>query len=85
MRGKSEGSKNHLTTERFLEHAMGKCPEVDVEGGGVPLRCLIDTGSNMSTLTERFFRDHLHGEDMHRTSKWHKITAANKLPLFYLV
>ncbi len=40
----------------------------------------------MSTLAESFFREHLHGEDrdMHSTSKWLRITAANKLPLPYL-
>lgn len=54
--------------------------------GGVPLRCLLDTGSNVSTLTESFFRNHLYGEDedMHCTAKWLKITAANKLPLPYI-
>lgn len=86
MRGKPEGSKNTLTKERFLEHAVGECPEVDIQIGGVPLKCLLDTGSNVSTLAESFFRDHLHGgeEDMHCTDKWLKITAANRLPLPYL-
>lgn len=75
-----------LTRERFLERAVGKCPEVDIHIGGVPVRCLLDTGSNVSTLTESFFRENLHGEDkdLHCTSKWLRITAANKLPLPYL-
>ena len=86
MRGKSEGSTSTLTKERFLENAVGECPEVDIQIDGIPLRCLLDTGSNVSTLTESFFRDHLHGEeeDMHCTAKWLKLTAANKLPLPYL-
>lgn len=87
MRGKTEGSAaGPLTKERFLERAVGKCPEVDICIGGVPVRCLIDTGSNVSTLAESFFREHLHGEDqdLHCTAKWLKITAANKLPLPYL-
>ncbi|KAK9519917.1 hypothetical protein VZT92_022616 [Zoarces viviparus] len=63
MRGKSKDSQDILTKERFLERAVGKCPEVDIQIGGVPLRCLLDTGSNVSTLTESFFRDHLDGED----------------------
>jgi len=86
MRGKSEGSKDTITKEHFLENAVGECPEVDIRIGDVPLRCLLDTGSNVSTLTESFFRDHLHGEegDMHYTAKWLKLTAANKLPLPYL-
>ncbi len=54
--------------------------------GGVAIRCLLDTGSNVSTLTESFFKEHLHGEDkdLHCTNKWLKITAANGLPLPYL-
>lgn len=86
MRGKSQGSPNTLTKEHFLERAVGECPEVDIQIGGVPLRCLLDTGSNVSTLTESFFRDHLHGEDkdIQCTAKWLKLTAANKLPLPYL-
>ncbi len=87
MRGKPEGSRcSTLTKEHFLERAVGKCPEVDIHIGGVPVRCLLDTGSNLSTLTESFFRENLHGEDkdLHCTSKWLRITAANKLPLPYL-
>lgn len=86
MRGKSEGSKDTLTKEQFLKNTVGECPEVDIRIDGVPLRCLLDTGSNVSTLTESFFRDHLHGEegDMHCTAKWLKLTTANKLPLPYL-
>lgn len=86
MRGKSEGSENRLTKEHFLENAVGRCPEVDVQIGGVPLRCFLDTGCNVSTLTESFLRDHLHegDEDMHCTARCLGLTAANKLPLPYL-
>lgn len=86
MRGGTDGSKTGtLTKEQFLERAVGKCPEVEIHAGGVAIRCLLDTGSNVSTLTESFFKEHLHGEDkdMHCTSKWLKITAANGLPLPY--
>lgn len=87
MRGASHGSSNSpLTKQRFLERAVGECPVVEVSIEGVALKCLLDTGSNVSTLTESFFRGHLHGEDreMHSTMKWLNITAANKLPLPYL-
>lgn len=56
IRGKSEGSDT-LSKERFLKNAPGKCPEVDIQMDGVPLRCLLDTGSNVITLTESFFRE----------------------------
>lgn len=73
MRGKPEGSNNSpLTKERFLERAVGTCPEVTIYIGGEPVCCLLDTGSNVSTLAESFFREHLHGEDkdIHCTAKW---------------
>ncbi len=61
MRGKPEGLRcSTLTKERFLEHAVGKCLEVDIYIGGVPVRCLLDTGSNASIQTESFFRENLH-------------------------
>ncbi len=87
MRGGVHGSSSSpLTKERFLERAVGQCPEVEISIGGKSVKCLLDTGSNVSTLAESFFREHLHGEDrdMHSTSKWLRITAANKLPLPYL-
>lgn len=57
-----------------------------IQIGGIPLKCVIDTGSNVSTMTESFFRNHLKGgdEDINCTAKWLKLTAANKLPLPYL-
>lgn len=56
MRGGTDGSKTGtLTKEQFLERAVGKCPEVEIHAGGVAIRCLLDTGSNVSTLTESFF------------------------------
>lgn len=68
--------------EHFLEHAVGEFPEVDYQIDEVSLRCLLDTGSHVSALTESFFRDYIQGEDedMHCTASWLKITAANKLP-----
>ncbi len=48
--------------------------------------CLLDTGSQVSTVSERFFREHLFGEDKDilSTAGWLKITAANGLDIPYL-
>lgn len=48
--------------------------------------CLLDTGSQVSTISESFFRDYLFGEDkdMLSTTGWLKITAANGLDIPYL-
>lgn len=81
----TKGSET-LTRERFLECAVGKCPEVEVEVGGVKARTLLDTGSQVSTISESFFRQHLLGrnEDLSPTAGWLKLTAANSLPIPYI-
>lgn len=57
-----------------------------MHNSGTPARCLLDTGTQVSTISESFFRDHLMGreEDVFPTSKWLKLTAANSLPIPYL-
>lgn len=46
----------------------------------------MDTGSQVSTISEAFFRQHLMGEDddVTPTAKWLKLTAANSLPIPYI-
>ncbi|KAL6467298.1 hypothetical protein MHYP_G00251020 [Metynnis hypsauchen] len=85
--GKAVGSLNTgACRSRLLERAVGTCPVVDLKIGGVSVTCLLDTGSQVSTITESFFRENLFGddEDMLSTSSWLKITAANGLDIPYL-
>ncbi len=86
MRGQSIGSTQISDRDRLLKHAVGKCPVVDLKIGGVDVSCLLDTGSQVSTITEHFFKEHLVGEekDMLSTTGWLKITAANGLDIPYL-
>ncbi len=49
--------------DRFLEWAVGTCPMVDLKIRGVLVSCLLDTGSQVSTITEAFFREHLFGNE----------------------
>lgn len=65
---------------------MGECREVAVQISGVPVKCLLDTGSEISTISESFFRQHLLGkeEDVFPAAKWLKLTAANSLPIPYM-
>ena len=62
------------------------CPEVDIEVGGVMARSLLDTGSQVSTISETFFQHQLLGknEDITSTANWLKLTAANSLPIPYI-
>ncbi|KAL0151937.1 hypothetical protein M9458_052744 [Cirrhinus mrigala] len=72
--------------DRFLERAVGTCPMVDLKIRGVLVSCLLDTGSQVSTIIEGFFREHFFGNESYvlSTSGWLKITAANGLDIPYL-
>jgi hypothetical protein len=54
---------------------------------GVTVSCLHDTGSQVSTISEDSFREHLalEGENVHPAFEWLKITAANGLDIPYVV
>ncbi|KAL0161724.1 hypothetical protein M9458_045449, partial [Cirrhinus mrigala] len=72
--------------EELLKRAVGTCPQIDIKVLGVEVSCLLDTGSQVSTISESFFRQHLGGddEDMLSTTGWLKLTAANGLDIPYL-
>ena len=82
VRGGIKGSQT-LTRERFFDRAVGTCPEVEVEVGGVKAKTLLDTGSQVSTISEAFFQQNLLGEneDITPTAKWLELTAANSFPI----
>ncbi|KAK3700941.1 hypothetical protein QZH41_005652 [Actinostola sp. cb2023] len=70
-------------TQDIYERAVGKCPAVVVEMGGVQVNCLLDSGSEVSTITESFFKKHFQGKDLLCTSGWLTLTAANGLDIPY--
>lgn len=41
-----------------LAKAVGICPETSVKLNGVEIWCLLDTGAQVSTMTESFYRNH---------------------------
>ena len=43
----------------LLEKAVGKCPQVVANIAGVNVACLVDSGLEVLTVTEGFFRRHL--------------------------
>ena len=64
---------------------VGICPVAIVSMGGVEVRCLIDTGSQVSTITESCFRRYIAREDVDLEScGWLKLTAANGLSIPYV-
>ena len=72
--------------EVVMEKVIGKCPVVEVGMGGCFVKCLLDTGAEVSTITEKFFRNHLlpRGHMMKDITGCITITAANGLPVPYL-
>ncbi|CAB3992256.1 Retrovirus-related Pol poly from transposon 297 [Paramuricea clavata] len=77
-----EGADSHSIPERII----GKCPVAVVNIGGVSVSCLLDSGSEVSTITEEFFNTHLKpkGQELLSTSGWLKLTATNGLEIPYL-
>ena len=45
-----------IMTGSFWRKAVGECPETSVQIGGSHVRCLLDSGAQVSTMTETFFR-----------------------------
>ena len=64
---------------------VGTCPTATVLMGGVEVNCLLDTGSQVSTITESFFRKYIARNDRELAScSWLKLTAANGLDIPYV-
>lgn len=80
-----DSAKSDLTREQVIERAIGKCPVVELKLNKVSTACLLDTGSQVSTLTDEFFRKHLLGNEdaLVPTDSWLKLTAANGLEIPY--
>jgi len=77
------GSKD--IKERILSRGVGYCPTTTVLIEGKEVNCLIDTGSQVSTVTETLFRNLLDAVPKLRDiTKWMKVTGANNLPIPYL-
>ena len=61
-----------------MERAVAACPEVEVLFQGIPINCLIDTGSQVTTITESFFR-RLSYCNLLDVGNWIRVTGANDL------
>lgn len=60
--------------------AFRDCLTIEVKIGGVKTNCLLNTGSEVTTITESFYRRHFEGQESSLTSaKWVPLTAPNGL------
>ena len=78
--------KDPSDVEALMEKAIGKCLVVEVKVSGQLANCLLNTGAEVSTITEGFFRNHLlpRGQTLKDITGWISITAANGLPVNYI-
>lgn len=60
--------------------------DVELVGLGITVSCLVDTGSEVSTITESFFEQHLKplGAEILRNTQWLQLKAANGIDIPYV-
>ena len=65
---------------------IGKAPIIEASVGGVTTRFLVDTGSQVSTITETFYHTHLTKTEnqLQNPNNWLTIRAANGLTVPYV-
>lgn len=58
IRGEATGSQTKtLKEDVVLERTVGECRTVEIKLQGVKVSCLLDTGSQVSTISEGFFNE----------------------------
>ena len=62
---------------------IGDCPEAEVDIAGKTIKCLIDTGSQVSTVTESCYKCHLSSLPL-ETLEGLRLTAANGIEIPYV-
>ena len=80
---------NPTVDENFLDSVstdrlIGKCPIIMVDITGFKVRCLVDTGSTVSTLTESFYNQFLKESTNLQTDISVKLKAANGICIPYV-
>lgn len=61
-----------------MDHVIGKCPGVVAKIADIPVKCILDSGAEISTITETFYRKHF-ADCKIKDVTWLKISAANGL------
>ena len=62
VEGENSGLLEGIDVERIYSRAIGSCPEATIKIGDVECRCLLDSGSEVSMVTESFYRRFLEPE-----------------------
>ena len=77
---------SNMVMSAVYDKAVGECPVATVRLGGIDVSCLLDSGSEVSTITEEFFNEHFRpqGKTLLPTGDWLRLTAANGLEIPYV-
>ncbi|XP_052392086.1 uncharacterized protein LOC127939541 [Carassius gibelio] len=67
-------------SKSLSESAFGDCITIEVKIAGIRTICLLDTGSEVTTITESHFKNHF-GEVVLSSANWVRLTAANGLDI----
>ncbi|CAG2185999.1 unnamed protein product [Mytilus edulis] len=69
----------------IFKNIASKSPETEIVVENQSVIALIDTGSQVSTVTETYFKTLLQKKPiLHDITRWMKVTGANDLPILYL-
>ena len=79
--GAKEDSANIAKQKIFKTSA--KCPTTTIKLHGNDFTCLLDTGSEVSTISESFYHNHLSNLEIN-TQKTLRLEAANNIQIPYL-
>ena len=82
VEGRDSGSRTDIGSK--IKNASAKCPKTTVEINGHQIKCLLDTGAEVSTISENFYRKYLSSSELSDTTKFLKLSAANNLQIPYL-
>ena len=80
-----DNRKGPVLGRQQVNSMVGKTPMVTACIEGVPIRCLVDTGSVVSTVSKDFFDKHLQPKvgDPQSAAAWLRLRAANGLDMPY--
>jgi len=59
---------------------IGECPEIDAMFGNAPVRCLIDSGSQVTTITETYYNVYFK-DKVHTDSTWISLNGSHGLTI----
>ena len=78
------GPQEPVNSGSIFRKAVGQCPESVVRLGASEVCCLLDTGAQVSTITESFFREHFPETDLVDVTAFISISGAQGLAIPYL-